>query len=62
MLKKGSEIVGVLKPNIPFNLSSMLFSDTLVLISPDFEKEFLIFCFASHDTLAAPVVEKFKGF
>jgi hypothetical protein len=58
MLKKGSEIKWRTEAKDSFQSIKQAISDAPVLISPDFEKEFLIFSFASQDTLAAALLQK----
>jgi hypothetical protein len=58
MLKKGSEIKWRTEAKYYFQSIKKAISDAPVLISPDFEKEFLIFSFASQDTLAAALLQR----
>jgi hypothetical protein len=58
MLKKGSEIKWRTKAKDYFQYIKQAILDAPILISPDFEKEFLIFSFASQDTLAAALLQK----
>jgi hypothetical protein len=63
MLKKGSEIKWRTEAKDYFQSIKQAISDAPILISPDFEKEFLIFSFASQDTLAAALLQKnYEGF
>jgi hypothetical protein len=63
MLKKGSEIKWRTEVKASFQSIKQAILDAPVLISPDFEKEFLIFSFASQDTLATALLQRnFEGF
>jgi hypothetical protein len=56
MLKKVSEIKWRTQDKDYFQSIKQAILDAPALISLDFEKEFLIFSFASHDTLAAALL------
>jgi len=63
MLKKGSEIKWRIEAKYYFQSIKKAILDALVLISLDFEKEFLFFYFASQDNLAATLLPKnYEGF
>ena len=53
MLKKYQEVKWTAKAKNSFEKIKMALIEAPVLVSPDFTKEFLIFSFASEDTLAA---------
>jgi len=53
MLRKGNEVKWTTKPRTYFDQIKKALTKAPVLISPDYSKEFLIFSFASFDTVAA---------
>jgi hypothetical protein len=58
MLRKGHEIKWTSKPRESFVQIKKALTKALVLISPDYSKDFLIFCFASCDTIATVLLQK----
>jgi hypothetical protein len=58
MLRKDSEVKWISDSRKYFELINKSLIYTLVLISPKFSKEFLIFYFASDDTLAIFLLQK----
>ena len=60
MLKKDQEVKWTAEAKNSFEKIKMALTEAPVLVSPDFMKEFLTFCFASKDTLAAVLLQKNK--
>jgi hypothetical protein len=58
MVKKGSEIKWKTKAKDSFQIINQAIFEAHVLISPYFEKDFMIFSFASHDTLVTKLLQK----
>jgi hypothetical protein len=58
MLRKGSEIKWTTEPRESFVQIKRALTKAPVLISPDYSKDFLIFSFASCDTIAAVLLQK----
>jgi hypothetical protein len=58
MLRKDSEIKWIVESHDYFDQIKKVFTEALVLVSPDYSKEFLIFSFAFFDTLAAVLLQK----
>jgi hypothetical protein len=58
MLKKGNEVKWTAKPREYFVQIKRALTEAPLLISPDYSKDFLIFSFASFDTVAAVFVQK----
>jgi len=58
MLKKDSEIRWTEQAKASFHDIKEAITSAPVLISPDFGKEFFIFSFASHDTIAVVLLQK----
>jgi hypothetical protein len=52
MLRKGNEVKWTTKPMESFVQIKKALTEAPVLISPDYSKDFLIFSFASFDTIA----------
>jgi ribonuclease HI len=53
MLRKGNEVRWTVEPQASFDRIKKALTEAPVLISPDYSKDFLIFSFASWDTVAA---------
>jgi hypothetical protein len=58
MLRKGSEIKWTVESRNSFDQIKKDLTEALVLISPDYSKEFLIFSLASFDTVATVLLQK----
>jgi hypothetical protein len=58
MLRKGNEVKWVAEPRESFDQIKRALTEAPVLISPDYSKDFLIFSFASFDTVAAVLLQK----
>jgi hypothetical protein len=58
MLKKGNEVKWTAEPRESFVQIKRALTEAPVLISPDYSKDFLIFSFASFDTVAAVLLQK----
>ena len=58
MLRKGNKVRWTTEPRTSFDQIKRALTETPVLISPDYSKEFLIFSFASFDTVAAVLLQK----
>jgi hypothetical protein len=58
MLKKGNELKWTTKPRESFVQIKKALTEALVLVSPDYSKDFLIFSFASFDTVAAVLLQR----
>jgi hypothetical protein len=58
MLRKGNEVKWTLEARNYFEKIKQALADAPVLISPDYSKEFLIFSFASNDTLVVVLLQK----
>jgi ribonuclease HI len=58
MLRKGNEIKWTSEARNSFNQIKKALTEAPVLISPDYSKEFLIFSFASSDTIAVVLLQK----
>jgi hypothetical protein len=58
MLKKGSEVRWTSAPRESFDLIKKALTEAPMLISPDYSKDFMIFSFASCDTVSAVLLQK----
>jgi hypothetical protein len=58
MLRKGNEVKWIAKPRESFIQIKKALTEAPVLVSPDYFKDFLIFSFASFDTVAAVLLQK----
>jgi hypothetical protein len=58
MLRKGNEVKWTVEPRESFNQIKKALTEAPVLISPDYSKDFLIFSFASFDTVAVVLLQK----
>jgi len=58
MLKKGNEVKWTVEPRESFVQIKKALTEAPVLINPDYSKDFLIFSFASFDTVAAVLLQK----
>jgi hypothetical protein len=58
MLRKGSEIKWTVESRDSFDQIKKSLIEAPVLVSPDYSKDFLIFSFASFDTVAAVLLQK----
>ena len=58
MLKKEQGVKWTLEAKTSFELVKQALTKTLVLISPDFSKDFYIFSFASEHTIAVVLLQK----
>jgi hypothetical protein len=58
MLRKGNKVRWTTEPRAYFDQIKRALTETHVLISPDYSKEFLIFSFASFDTVAVVLLQK----
>jgi hypothetical protein len=58
MLRKGNEVKWTAQSRESFNQIKRALTETPVLISPDYSKDFLIFSFASSDTVAVVLLQK----
>ena len=60
MLKKGVDIKWIAEANKYFEEIKKALTQAMVLISPYFSKEFLVFTFASENTIAGVLLQKGK--
>jgi hypothetical protein len=60
MLRKGSEVRWTAEPQASFDQIKKALTEVPVLISPDYSKDFLIFSFASWDTVETVLLQKNK--
>ena len=60
MLKKDQEVKWTAEAKSSFEKIKVALTKALVLVSPDFKKEFLTLSFASEDTLVASLLQKNK--
>lgn len=60
MLKKGVDIKWTAEAKNSFEQIKKALTQAPVLISPDFSKEFLVFTFASENTIAGVLLQKGK--
>jgi hypothetical protein len=58
MLRKGNEVKWTVEPRGSFDQIKRALTEAPVLISPDYSKDFLIFSFASFDTMAVVLLQK----
>jgi hypothetical protein len=58
MLRKGHEVKWTVESRNSFDQIKKSLTEDLVLISPDYSKDFLIFSFASFDTVAVVLLQK----
>jgi hypothetical protein len=58
MLRKGNEVKWTAEPRESFVQIKKALTEAPVLISPDYSKDFLIFSFASFDTVATVLLQK----
>jgi ribonuclease HI len=58
MLRKGHEIKWTAEPRKSFNQIKKALTEAPVLVSPDYSKDFIIFSFASFDSVAAVLLQK----
>jgi hypothetical protein len=58
MLRKDSEIKWTVEARDSFDQIKKSLTEALVLVSPDYSKDFLIFSFASFDTVATILLQK----
>jgi hypothetical protein len=58
MLRKGNEVKWNVESIESFNQIKKALNEALVLVSPDYSKDFLIFSFASFDTMAIVLLQK----
>jgi hypothetical protein len=58
MLRKGNELKWTIEPRQSFIQIKRALTEALVLISPNYSKDFLIFLFASFDTVAVVLLQK----
>jgi hypothetical protein len=58
MLKKGNEVKWTVEPKGSFDQIKRALTEAPVLISPDYSKDFLIFSFASFDTVVVVLLQK----
>jgi hypothetical protein len=58
MLRKGNEVKWTVESRESFNQIKKALTEAPVLISPDYSKDFLIFSFASFDTVAVVLLQK----
>jgi hypothetical protein len=58
MLRKGNEVKWIVEPTESFIQIKRALNKAPVLISPDYSKDFLVFSFASFDTVAAVLLQK----
>jgi hypothetical protein len=58
MLRKGNEVKWTVEPRESFVQIKKALTEAPVLISPDYSKDFLVFSFASFDTVAAILLQK----
>jgi hypothetical protein len=58
MLRKGNEVKWTVEARDSFDQIKQALTEAPVLINPDYSKEFLIFSFASYDTLVVVLLQK----
>jgi hypothetical protein len=58
MLRKGNEVKWTAEPRKSFDQIKKALTEAPVLVSPDYSKDFLIFSFASCDTVAVVLLQK----
>jgi phosphatidylserine/phosphatidylglycerophosphate/cardiolipin synthase-like enzyme len=58
MVRKGNEVKWTVEPKESFVQIKKALNEALVLISLDYYKDFLVFSFASFDTIAAVLLQK----
>jgi hypothetical protein len=58
MLRKGNKVKWTTEPRASFDQIKKALTEAPVLTSPDYSKEFLIFSFASFDTMATALLQK----
>jgi hypothetical protein len=58
MLRKGNEVKWTAKSRNSFDQIKKYLTKSLMLINPDYSKDFLIFSFASFDTVATVLLQK----
>jgi hypothetical protein len=58
MLRKGNEVKLTVEPRESFVQIKKALNEAPVLISPDYSKDFLVFSFASFDTIAMVLLQK----
>jgi hypothetical protein len=58
MLKKGNKVKWTVEPRKSFDQIKKALTEAPVLISPDYSKDFLIFSFASFDTVVVVLLQK----
>jgi hypothetical protein len=58
MLRKGNEVKWTVEPRESFVQIKRSLTEAPVLISPDYSKDFMIFSFASYDTVAIVLLQK----
>jgi hypothetical protein len=58
MLRKGNEVKWTVESQNYFDQIKQALTEALVIINPDYSKEFVIFSFASHDTLVIALLQK----
>jgi hypothetical protein len=58
MLRKGNEVKWTVESRNSFNQIKKALTEAPVLISPDYSKDFLIFSFASFNTVAVVLLQK----
>jgi ribonuclease HI len=58
MLRKGKEVKWIIEPREYFIQIKRALTEAPVLISPDYSKDFLVFSFASFDTVATVLLQK----
>jgi len=58
ILRKGNEVKWIAEPRGSFNQIKQALNEAQMLISPDYSKDFLIFTFASFDTVTTVLLQK----
>jgi hypothetical protein len=58
MLEKGNEVKWTVEPRESFDQIKISLTEAVVLINPDYSKDFLIFSFASFDTVVVVLLQK----
>ena len=58
ILRKGKEVKWTIEARESFDQIKKAFTEAPILINPDYSKEFLIFSFASFDTLVVVLLQK----
>jgi hypothetical protein len=58
MLRKGNEVKWMVEPKESFNQIKGELTEAPMLVSPDYSKDFLIFSFASFDTVEVVLLQK----